>query len=119
MQWRAMHKQANYMRDNLALTKQSADAAAANAQALINAERAWLDIYFVRDHADLCSVRAKNHGRTPAHIIDVTLTANYSHIIGGPDQPPNNIVQTRKETKNGSAQESDEVRILSGFPKCA
>jgi hypothetical protein len=58
MQWRAMKKQADYMRDALAVTRQAADAAKDNAKAaldaaetaksqsaaLISSERAWLVI---------------------------------------------------------------------------
>jgi hypothetical protein len=43
-QWGAMDRQADYMRDGLALTRQAADAATRSAEALMSGERAWITV---------------------------------------------------------------------------
>lgn len=53
--------------------QQSADAASDNAEALMNSERAWLDVRMVEQNSYLYDFRIKNHGKTPAHSVAIKI----------------------------------------------
>ena len=68
MQFIAMHRQANYMRDNLAIAKSTADAALLNAQAAVNAVRPWISVDIRFTNPNYFIVTAKNSGNSPAEV---------------------------------------------------
>jgi hypothetical protein len=70
-QRQAMTEQAGYMRDGLAETKRSADAAWLSAEALINSERAWVKVVDIINPSDVPSgfmFKFKNGGKTAAKL---------------------------------------------------
>jgi hypothetical protein len=81
LQLTEMEKAANAAKD-------SADAALLNAQALINAERAWLLVELRRYADEAFSFIIKNHGRTPAEITLVKHLETFAATLSGfkPDE---------------------------------
>jgi hypothetical protein len=65
------------MRDSIPLQKKSADAALANAQAVINAERAWVDITLHRMGMTTYEFRVTNVGKSPAFLTAQSLGRGY------------------------------------------
>jgi hypothetical protein len=84
------------MRDSIPLQRNSADAALKNAQAVINSERAWLDIDFVRSGTSTYEFRLTNHGKTPAFVIWQVLGRTYWN--DGVGEIPIGFAGTQKET---------------------
>jgi hypothetical protein len=81
---RVLWRQTNEIAEQVALMKEaatqtnrlieqaqkSADAAFLNAQAIVNAERAWIHITLAMHSISLYSINVTNHGKTPARILD-------------------------------------------------
>ena len=59
------------MREGLVTANKSAEAALKNAQAVINAERAWVFCTAKQIGNESCQLSLRNHGRTPAYVISV------------------------------------------------
>jgi len=69
-------------------TAKSAEAALLNAQAAINAERAWLLVTMERKATDYYALVVTNHGRTPAEILGLQRVENFPEKTDDlPDAP--------------------------------
>lgn len=102
------------VRDSIPHQKSAADAALQNAQAVINAERAWLDIDFVRTGKSEYEFRVTNYGKTPAFVIWRVL--GRTHWDEGIGEIPEGFKGTHAETKalnNVIRADSKPVNILT------
>lgn len=75
-QWREMERQAE-------IADRNAETASKNAIAMVNADRAWLDISLVVQNYCLYDLRIKNHGKTPAH--SVAIRIDFRHFTNPDD----------------------------------
>ncbi|MGB7729920.1 MAG: hypothetical protein WBL50_17955 [Candidatus Acidiferrum sp.] len=105
--------------DQMAIAKKAADAAHLSAQAVLNSERAWIEIKLgppERNDDDLpvwgednrvldlfeCSIQIENHGRTIARIESVQVGAE---TVSGPlPQEPSNLTTRNLHSVLGSGQ---------------
>jgi hypothetical protein len=72
-----MGQQTGVLQKSVAAAEKSADAANLNAQTVINAERAWVDISFIRTAATKYEFRVTNIGKSPAFITARTFGRGY------------------------------------------
>ena len=118
------------------IAQDAADAAKASAQAVLNSERAWIEISLGPPEIDprddenvvldlfVCSIQIKNHGRTIARVESVQIGTD---TLDGPlPQEPSNLNATNFHSILGSGQQetvggfsadsgfSDGVSIVNG-----
>ena len=123
---RALRKQSDLLQDQTAATKDNAVSAKLSAQAVLNSERAWIEIKLGppekhpldQEPSDLfeCSIQIENHGRTVARIESVQVGAD---CISGPyPKEPFNYQTKSFHSLLGSGQQVtiDGFSADHGFP---
>jgi len=115
-QMEIMQSQANAAKDAAEAANANAEAAKLNAQAVLNSERAWVEIKLgpplPPDYRDQdqdtstdvfeCSIQIENHGRTIAHVETIQIGAD---CVSGPfPQEPSNFTTKNLHSILGSGQ---------------